>query len=596
MSAATDYGDPRHLFRLATGNRRALVYANILAVCAALSTVPVPLLLPLLVDEILLDSPGAVLATIDYVFGGGHGDVFYIGVVLAVTMTLRTMGWAFGAAQLLFFLRISKDVVYKMRSALLQHLGTVSLSSYDHVGGGRVASRLVTDVNTVDDFIGSAVSGFLVSALSVLATAIVVLFLHWPLALFLLLLNPLVIYFTMMIGRRVKRLKKEENRAIEIFQQAVTETLDAIYQVRASNRDRYYVDKMRGRARDVRDRSIHFQWRSDASSRLSFLVFLVGFDVFRVVGILMVLFSDLSIGKMIAVFGYLWFMLAPIQEVLNMQYTWYGAKAALERISELLKMKREPQYPALENPFKGREGVSLEVRNLRLSYGEGDDVLDDVHLKVEARRKVALVGASGGGKTTLVYALLGLRECQSGEILYGGVPLDRIGLETVRGNVSCVLQHPVMFDSSVRDNLLLGKRAPDEVLWRALEIAQIADFVRATGDGLDTRVGIRGVKLSGGQAQRLAIARTLLSDTGVVILDEATSAIDSETEQRLHAAMFEELKDKTVLIVAHRLSAVRQADHIYVFDGGGIVEQGHHTDLVSRDGLYKKLFEVQLSS
>ena len=583
-----------YLFKRAMQNRRLLIQANLLALLATLCTVPVPLLLPLMVDEVLLERPGTVIGIIDEVFGGGHSGIFYIGVVLAVTVVLRSLGWFFGTRQLLYFLRISKNIVYQMRAALLKHLGRTSLSGYDHVGGGAVASRLVTDVNTVDDFLGATVSGFLISVLSIVATSVVVLFLHWQLAFFLLLLNPLVIYFTMMIGRRVKNLKKKENTAIEIFQQAVTETLDALHQIRASNRDEHYIGKIRDSAREVRNRSIKFAWRSDSSARLSFLVFLIGFDVFRMVGMLMVLLSDLTIGQMIAVFGYLWFMLAPIQEVLNMQYAWFGAKAALERIKTLFDMPCEPQYPTTVNPFEKGEGTSIEVRDLCLSYNDKDNILDKVNLKIEARQKVALVGASGGGKTTLIYALLGLRTPQSGGIFYGGAPIEHIGLSTVRDNISCVLQRPALLDRSIRENLLLGTHKPDDELWRVLECAQIADFVRSTERGLDTFVGVQGVKLSGGQTQRLAIARMLLSSASIVILDEATSAVDSATEKKIHAGLFKALKDRTVLIIAHRLSAVQQADHIYVFDGGRIAEQGVHADLVHRDGLYSQLFETQL--
>ena len=488
---AADLYAPKKLFKLAARDHKALIYANALAVCAALCSVPVPLLLPLMVDEVLLNQPGMIVNFIDDIFAGPSSGIFYIGVVLAATIILRLFAWAFNVSQLLFFLRISKSIVYEVRVALLRHLGRASLSAYDHVGGGTVASRLVTDINTLDDFIGTSISNFLVSALIILATAAVVLLLHWQLALFLFLLNPLVIYFTMIIGRKVKQLKKKENTAVEIFQQAVTETLEAIHQIRASNRTPYYVEEMRRHAWDIRTWSVRFKWRSDASSRLSFLVFLIGFDIFRVIGMLMVLLSDLSIGQMIAVFGYLWFMLGPLQEVLNIQYAWYGAKAAIERIQGIFDMPCEPQYPALKNPFVGNKGVCVEVRDLRLAYSEQVEVLAGVNLKIEARQKVALVGASGGGKTTLIYSLLGLRQCQSGQILYGDVPMEHIGLETIRDNVSCVLQQPVLQNTTIRENLLFGRQASDDNLWEVLRIAQMEDFTRRAKDGLDTFVGVK---------------------------------------------------------------------------------------------------------
>ena len=470
----------------------------------------------------------------------------------------------------------------------------MSVSEFESRDGAGIGTRLVTDLETLDQFMGAAISRFIVSVLTIVATAVVLLFLHWPLALFLLFLNPLVIYFTMAIGKRVKHLKKKENDAIEVFQQAVVETLTAMQQVRASNRDRYYISRLVSMARGIRQLAVAFTWRLDASSRLSFLVFLFGFDVFRALGMLMVIFSDLTIGQMIAVFGYLWFMLGPIQEVLGMQYSWFGARAALERINGLLNLSREPHYPAKNDPFAGHTTVALEVRGLHLSYDNATEILNDVSLSVGAGEKVALVGASGGGKTTFIRTLLGLYHADRGSVLYNGVPVEQIGFETVRENVGCVLQTPSLFNDTIRANLTLGRASDEDQLWHALEIVQLADFVRTKPAQLNTLVGTHGVKLSGGQRQRLAIARMLLENPKVVILDEATSAIDSETETLLYEALFNHLRDKTTLIVAHRLSAVKRADRVYVFEAGHIIEHGVHEDLLEENGLYARLFSAQV--
>ena len=178
----------------------------------------------------------------------------------------------------------------------------------------------------------------------------------------------------------------------------------------------------------------------------------------------------------------------------------------------------------------------------------------------------------------------------SGHIKFNSVSIEDIGLDIVRENVVTVLQHPVLFNDSIRANLTLGKTVSDETLWKALEIAQLLDTVKELESGLDTIVGRLGMRLSGGQRQRMAIARMVVADPKVVILDEATSALDSETEHKLHLAMAAFLKDRTTLIIAHRLSAVRQADHVYVFEDGIICEQGHHETLITQNGLYAKLY------
>jgi ATP-binding cassette subfamily C protein len=211
-------------------------------------------------------------------------------------------------------------------------------------------------------------------------------------------------------------------------------------------------------------------------------------------------------------------------------------------------------------------------------------------LKIKAGEKVALVGASGGGKSTLIQTLIGLYLPSEGRICFDNVPIERIGLEVVRENVVTVLQHPVLFNDTIRANLTLGKPASDAALWNALSIAQLKDAVKDLENGLETVVGRQGMRLSGGQRQRMAIARMIVANPKVVILDEATSALDTETEHKLHQALATFLKGRTTIIIAHRLSSVKQADHVYVFEQGEICEQGRHETLISQNGLYAKLY------
>ncbi len=571
-------------------HKKDLISAHIVAILAAVASVPIPLLMPLLVDEVLLHQPGRMVAWLNGHFPAAwHGPVLYIGAVLALTLGLRLTALILGVWQGRSFTLIAKDVVYRMREQMLLRLSRIAMSEYETLGSGAVASHFVKDLDAVDSFIGSSVSKFLVALLSIIGTAIILLWMHWQLALFILLLNPAVIYFTTVLGKRVKDLKKRENSAFELFQQALTETLDAIQQIRAINRERHYIARVIETARGIRTHAAAFSWKSDAAGRLSFMVFLFGFDVFRAISMLMVVYSNLSIGQMMAVFGYLWFMMGPVQEILSIQYAFYAAKAALWRINRLLELKEEPHYPHLKDPFAGKHTVGVGVENVCFSYGE-TPVLNGVSLTIRPGEKVALVGASGGGKSTLVQVILGLYPPTSGTVSFDNVPMTEIGMEVVRSHVATVLQHPALFNDTVRMNLTLGRELTDEQLWQALEVAQLADTVRELPCGLDTIVGRQGVRLSGGQRQRLAIARMVLSNPQVVILDEATSALDAETEAKLHDALREFLKNRTTLIIAHRLSAVKQADRAYVFDGGQIIEEGMHDELIKGDGLYSRLY------
>jgi ATP-binding cassette subfamily C protein len=581
----------RYILNVALEHKAALIKANIIAILATLCAVPIPLLMPLMVDEVLLNQPGFIVNTINQTLPEfWHQPMRYLVVVLIITMTLRLLSLVFNVWQTWQFTIIAKEITYRIRHSLLDRLQRISMSEYETLGSGAVSSHLVTDLNTIDNFVGTSVSRLLVAVLSIIGTAVILLIMHWQLALFILLLNPVVIYATVIIGKKVKTLKQRENKAFEVFQSSLTETLEGIQQVRAANREEHYLKHLSDQAKLVRDHGIAYAWKSDTANRLSFTVFLLGFEVFRASAMMMVLMSDLSIGQMMAVFSYLWFMMGPVNEVIGIQYAWYAAKAALGRINELDNLEQEPVYDTVENPFLGQHTVAISIEDLYFRYGDNEDVLKGVSLDIKAGEKVALVGASGGGKSTLVQVLLGLYPHQSGQLKFNGVPVEKIGTQTVRQNISTVLQHPVIFNGSIRENLTMGKDMLEEDIWHVLDIAQMLDFVWELEDDLDTEIGRSGVRLSGGQRQRLAIARMILANPKVVILDEATSALDMETEQNLLVALDAFLEERTTIIIAHRFSAVRQADRVYVFEDGKISEQGHHDELINSGGLYTRLY------
>ena len=579
---------------MVTRHRRELINANLIAILGAAVSVPIPLLIPLLVDEVLLNQPGSTVAVLQQLFPSEwHGAILYITAILILTISLRLASLILGVWQTRQFTIISKDLIFRMRRDLLLRLQRFSMSEYETLGSSTVASHLVTDLDAIDQFVSQTTSKFIVAVLSILGTAIVLFWMHWQLALFIMLLNPFVIYLTTALGRRVKQLKKKENSAYQLFQESLGETLDAIQEIRAANREKHFVQRVINAASNIRDHSANYTWKSDAASRFSFMVFLFGFDTFRALSMVMVLYSDLSIGQMLAVFAYLWFMMTPVQEILGIQYAYHSARAALVRINQLMDVGLEPEYPTKTNPFIDHDTVSIETRHLTFSYLPDSPVLKDVNIQIKSGEKVALVGASGGGKTTLVQLLLGLYTPQSGDVLFNGHSVKEIGLNVVRDNVATVLQHPALFNDTIRANLTLGRDFTDEQLWHALEIAQLKETVTKLTDSLNTIVGRNGIRLSGGQRQRLAIARLVLSNPKVVILDEATSALDTDTEHQLHKALQDFLKGRTTLIVAHRLSAVKQADRALVFDNGQLVQDGSHQQLLKEDGLYASLYAEQ---
>ena len=594
MSTETSY-QLKGILKQALSYKKHLIKANLIALFATLCAVPVPLLLPIMVDEVLLDQPGTAVAFISsFTPEHLHGPILFISAMLILTLVLRLASLVLNVLQSRYFTIIAKRITFRIRRQLIKRLGRIAISEYETRGSGGISSHFVTDIEVIDNFIGNTISRFIVAVLSIIGTAVILLFLHWQLALLILFMNPLVIYFTMRVGKHVKHLKKNENTAVEVFQQSLTETLDAIQQIRAANREKHYFLRVIDRARGVRTHATDYAWKSDAANRISFVIFLFGFDIFRAVSMWMVVFSDLSIGQMFAVFGYLWFMMGPVQEVLNIQYAFYAAGAAVSRLNQLFSLKQEVVYPAKTNPFVEGQASSIRIENLHFSYDENNPVLSGVSLEIKAGEKVALVGASGAGKSTLVNVLLGLYPADKGMVYFNDVPVSEIGLEGVREHVATVLQHPALFNDSVRENITLGRDYPDAAIWQAIKTAQIEDVIQAMPKGLDTLVGRSGVKLSGGQRQRLAVARMALMNPSVVVLDEATSALDSNTEHHLHIALADYLKNRTTIIIAHRLSAVRQADRIVVFDGGEIIADGDHDSLIQEHGIYQKLYAQQI--
>ena len=597
MTYSSDTINGSWLITQAKRHKSKLILANIIALLATAVSVPVPLLMPLMVDEVLLDKPGKGLAIMNQVLPGPWQTATgYIFFTLFLVVLMRTIGQLLNILQNRQFTLVSKTITYQMRCKMIDKLGRISIKQYETRGSGGINAHLITDIETIDQFIGTTLSKFLIGLLTVTATAAVLLWLDWRLGLFILLVNPVVLYFSRKLGSNVKSLKKRENQAFETFQSRLVETLDGIYQLRAANREREFLHRLKTQANDVRINADKYAWQSEAAGRLSFLLFLMGFELFRAMAMLMVLFSDMTIGQIFAVFSYLWFMLSPVQELLGIQFSWYGAKAALKRINNLLSLEEEHRPQSKINPFTDERHVEVQVKDVSFSYNGENTVLDRLSLTIPAGQKVALVGASGGGKSTLIQLLIGVYRQNSGTIRYNGETTDDISFDVIRDKIAVVLQQPVLFNDTLRNNLTLGKDYTEQALWNALEVAQMNDVIKQLTEGLDTPIGRNGIRLSGGQRQRLAIARMVLSDPQFVILDEATSALDTATEAALHHALSVFLQGRTTLIVAHRLSAVKQADLIYVLEDGKVTQSGTHGELVNQEGLYQTLYGTVQSS
>ncbi|MGB7401901.1 MAG: ABC transporter ATP-binding protein, partial [Arcobacter sp.] len=448
-------------------------------------------------------------------------------------------------------------------------------------------------VNTLDSFIINGASKFISSILTLIGVSIVMISIHPILGFMILFIQPIIILLSKKISKSVGQLKKKENEAVENFQNNLGETLDLFGQIKASNKEKYFFNQSIKNALNVKKTSDEFNFKSVAYERFSFTIFLVAFEVLRASGLVMVAYSDLSIGMMFAMFGYIWFIMTPIQDILSIQYSYANASAALKRINKIFHLKKE-NTGVIELPLEIKN-IEIDIKNLYFSYIEDKPLLKDITLNIKPKDKVALIGASGSGKTTLAQIISGFYQKNSGQITYNDINIDEINKESLRKNIFLVLQMPILFNNTLRFNISMDNESiNDEDIFEALKIAQLYESIQDMPNGLDTIVGKHGVRLSGGQRQRLSIARMIVSKANVVIFDESTSALDVQTETKLFNSLQPILKDKTVITIAHRLSTVKNADKIFVLESGEIVQRGTHDELEDVQGHYQDFIKNQL--
>ena len=580
----------KSILNLILDKKPALVYGQIITIIAILVSVPIPLMLPVMVDEVLLNKPSYIVNTIDTLFGESS-PFFYIAIIAAVVIFLRFLYYFLGAITTKIFTKIAKYVTFMIRKRLINHLKIASMNEYETLGSGAITANLITDVNTLDMFIMSSASRFVASVLTLVAVGVVMIAIDPVLGVLILFIQPLIMLVSKKMSKKVGELKRSENDSIEKFQEGIGETLELFGQIKASNKENYFFPHAIEQAQKIQHTSNEFGFKSVAYEKLSYTIFLSAFELLRASGLLLVAYSDLSIGMMFAMFGYIWFIMTPVQDILSMQYSYASAMSALQRVNKILTLTTE----ASGEKTLDTEHVDISIKNLDFAYTEGKNTLEDISLEIKAGSKIALIGASGSGKTTLAQVISGFYEKQSGELKYNDIDIEDISKSSLREKIFLVLQMPVLFNSTLRFNITMGDESvKDEDIFKALEIAQLKDTVEGMEDKLDTIVGRHGIRLSGGQRQRLSIARMIIANPSVVIFDESTSALDVHTEAKLFTTITPLLKDKTVITIAHRLSTVKNADMIYVLDSGKIVQRGTHKELEEEQGHYMEFIKNQL--
>jgi ABC-type multidrug transport system fused ATPase/permease subunit len=549
--------------------RAGVFWSLVLAAAAMVCTVAIPWLTGRAVDEISAgDRDG--LRTL----------ALLIGAVAIGRLVLSV-------ARRLVAGRVSLAIEFDLRTLLYAHLQKLELGFFAGQQTGQLMSRATVDLSSVRFFLGYGLVFILQSALTILLGAAAMFVLSPGLAALALIPVPFVVFVATRYGRRSRpALQQVQQRIAEVTADA-EENISGVRVVKAFAAEPRQLERFRGNVARVFDQAM-------VATRLRafynpFLAFLpnVGLAVILLVGGRQVINGSLTLGDFTAFYTYLLMMIGPMRMLGVALGMAQRATASGSRLFEILD--REPRIVGGAAPLPEGRG-RVELRHVTFGYGSGPDAVRDVSLTVPAGSTVALVGATGSGKTTLVQLLSRLYDPTSGQVLIDGADVRDVDVVALRREIAVVDDDPFLFSDTVAGNIAYGR--PDaslEDIQRAAERAQAAGFIEALPEGYDTRVGERGLTLSGGQRQRIAIARALLADPRILILDDATSSVDATTEREIKAALREAMRGRTTFVIAHRLSTISLADDIVVLEQGRVVARGTHEELLERSPLYAEI-------
>ena len=521
--------------------------------------------------------------------------VYYIALSLIVTLLASLIG----VAETYINTWIAQHITFDMRNQMYSHLQKMSQKFFTSNNQGDIITRMTSDIDGVKAVITNTFSSILSNSITLIIAMIAMFQKNWILALVGIVIVPLFTIPTRSAGKQRWKLTNESQQVNDEVNGILNETLSVSGQllVKLFGKERYEYERYEKANRKM----IGLNIKESMAGRW-FRVVLTTFTsvgpmlIYLAGGILMMKYdSDLTIGDITVLVSLLGRMYMPVNSLLNIQVEWIRSMALFKRIFDYFDIPVDIKNAVdAVKPDKVTGDVVFE--HVEFSYDPSKKILKDINFTLSAGKSIAIVGPSGSGKSTIVNLIPRLYDVDSGSVTFDGIDVRKLDLEFLRNQVGVVSQETYLFNGTIRDNLLYAKPgATEEDMIEALKKANIWDFVDKQPKGIDTEVGNRGLKLSGGEKQRISIARIILKDPTIFIFDEATSALDSISEKKIQDAIDPIIKSKTSILIAHRLSTILAADEILVVKDGTIAERGSHKELLSKEGVYRELYETQFS-